>query len=284
MELVGDDDEGLAVGLHVAHDGEQLVRLLRGQHGGGLVQDQNIGTAVQHLDDLHGLLLGNRHIIDLHVRVDIEAVLITDVLDLLTCIVQVKLALQAEDDILGGGEQIDQLEVLVDHADTQIEGILGRCDGHRLVVDVDLPLVGEIDAGEHVHQRGLAAAVFAQQGQDLALVQVKIHILIGDDLAAEPLGDVLHFDRAFLFQGCHPFFRRRWLQTPRRTPGINSIRLILPYMSSVVNQNQQKICQVYTKNVRLHKKESFSLCKSSKRVQEGKSKRWTACAVHLVVA
>ena len=48
------------------------------------------------------------------------------------------------------------------------------------------------------------------------------------------------------------------------TPGINSIRLILPYMVSVVNQNQQKICQVYTKNVRLHKKESFSLCKSSK--------------------
>ena len=27
-----------------------------------------------------------------------------------------------------------------------------------------------------------------------------------------PLGDVLHSDRAFLFQGCHPFFRRRWLQ------------------------------------------------------------------------
>ena len=212
VELVGDDDEGLAVGLHVAHDGEQLVRLLRGQHGGGLVQNQNIGTAVQHLDDLHSLLLGHGHVVDLHVRVDIKAVLITDVLDLLTCIVQVKLALQAEDDILGGGEQVDQLEVLVDHADTQIEGILGRCDGHRLVVDVDLPLVGEIDAGEHIHQRGLAAAVLAQQGQDLAFVQFKVYIFVCDDLAAEPLGDVLHSDRAFLFQGCHPFFRRRWLQ------------------------------------------------------------------------
>ena len=158
------------------------------------------------------MLLGNRHIIDLHVRVDIKAVLVADVLDLLACIVQVKLALQAEDDILGGGEQVDQLEVLVDHADTQIEGILGRCDGHRLVVDVDLPLVGEVDAGEHIHQRGLAAAVLAQQGQDLAFVQFKVYIFVCDDLAAEPLGDVLHSDRAFLFQGCHPFFRRRWLQ------------------------------------------------------------------------
>ena len=86
------------------------------------------------------------------------------------------------------------------------------CDGHRLVVDVDLPLVGEIDAGEHIHQRGLAAAVLAQQGQDLAFVQFKVYIFVCDDLAAEPLGDVLHSDRAFLFQGCHPFFRRRWLQ------------------------------------------------------------------------
>ena len=104
------------------------------------------------------------------------------------------------------------LEVLMDHADAQGKGVLGGGDGHRLAIDVDLPLVGEVDAGEHVHQRGLAAAVLAQQGQDLALVQFKVYIFVCDDLAAEPLGDVLHSDRAFLFQGCHPFFRRRWLQ------------------------------------------------------------------------
>ena len=32
VELVGDDDDGLAVGLHVPQDGEELLRLLRGQH------------------------------------------------------------------------------------------------------------------------------------------------------------------------------------------------------------------------------------------------------------
>ena len=42
VQLMRDDDEGLAVGLHVAHDGEELVRLLRGQHGGGLVQDEDV--------------------------------------------------------------------------------------------------------------------------------------------------------------------------------------------------------------------------------------------------
>ena len=119
--------------------------------------------------------------------------------------------------LVNGGEQVHQLEVLVDHADAQVEGVLGGGDGHRLSVDVDLPLIGEIDAGEHIHQGGLAAAVFTQQGQDLTFVQLKVHIFVGDDLAAESLGDILHFDCAFFFQGCHPFFRRPWL--PPRSAG-----------------------------------------------------------------
>ena len=160
VELVGDDDKGLAVGLHVAHDGEQLVRLLRGQHGGGLIQNEDVGAAVQHLDDLDGLLLRNGHVVDLHVGVDVKPVAVADFLHLFTGVGQIQLALQTQNDVLRGGEQVDQLEVLVDHADTEVEGILGRCDGHRLVVDVDLSLIGEVDAGEHVHQRGLAAAVF----------------------------------------------------------------------------------------------------------------------------
>ncbi len=65
----------------VAQDGEELFGLLRGQHGGGLVQNQDIRPAVEHLDDLHGLLLRHRHVVDLLVRVDVEAVFLTDLLD-----------------------------------------------------------------------------------------------------------------------------------------------------------------------------------------------------------
>ena len=213
MELVGDDNEGFAVGLHVAHDGEQLIRLLRRQHGGGLIQNQDIRAAVQHLDDLHRLLLGDGHIVDLHVGIDVKAVLVADVLHLFAGTGQIQLALQTQNNVLRGGKQVHQLEVLMDHTDAEGEGILGRRDGHRLVVDVDLPLVGEVDAGEHIHQGRLAAAIFAQQGQDLTLVQLHVDRVVGDNFS-EPLGDVLHFDRAFVFQGCHPFFRRRRLQHP----------------------------------------------------------------------
>lgn len=216
--------------FHVAHDGEELIGLLGSQNGGGLIQNEDVGAAEQDLHDFHGLLLGNRHIVDLHVGVDLEAVLLADVLDLLAGTVQVQLALQAQDDILRGGENIDQLEVLVDHTDAKVESILGRGDGDGLVVDIDLSLIGEVDAGEHIHQGGLAAAVFAQQRQDLTLVQLKVHIFVCDDLAAEALGDVLHSNCAFFFQGCSSFLSAQLAATPRKTPGVDSIRFILPYM------------------------------------------------------
>ena len=212
MELVRNDDKGLAVSLHVAHDGKQLVGLLRSQYGGGLIQDQDVGAAVQHLYDFHGLLLRNRHIVDLHVRVNVKAIFFANVFDLLTGVVQIQLSFQTENDIFGGGEQIDQLEVLMDHADAKVESVLGRGNSYWFFVNVDMSLIGEVDAGEHIHQRGFAAAVFTQQGQNLTLVQIKVHIFVSDNLAAETLGNVLHSDCAFFFQGCHPFFRRSWLQ------------------------------------------------------------------------
>ena len=216
MELVGDDDEGLTVRLHVPHDLEQLVRLLRRQDGGRLVQDQNIRAPEQYLDDLHSLLLGNGHIVDLLVGVDVKAVLIADLLDFLAGLGQVQLALKTQNDVLRGGEHIHQLEMLMDHADAIVECVLGGGDGHRLAVNIDLSLIGEVDAGKHIHQRGLAAAVFTQQRQDLAFAQFQIDGVVRHDLA-EPLRYVFHFYRTRRSQGSHPFFSGGGVSTvPRR--------------------------------------------------------------------
>lgn len=53
VELVGDDDQRLAVGFHVAHDLEELICLLRGQNRGRFVENQDIGAAIEHLDNLN---------------------------------------------------------------------------------------------------------------------------------------------------------------------------------------------------------------------------------------
>ena len=47
MQLVGNDDDRLAVRLHVADDAEELFGLLRGQNRRRLVQNQNIRAAVK---------------------------------------------------------------------------------------------------------------------------------------------------------------------------------------------------------------------------------------------
>ena len=199
VELVSDDDDGLAVGLHIAQDGEELVGLLGGENRGGLIQNEDVGAPVEDLDDLHRLLLGDRHIIDLLARVDIEAILFADGLDIPghRFPVQLTLPLQTQDDVLRGRQNIHQLKVLVDHTDAQTEGVLGGADGYRLAVHLNLAAVGEIDAGEHIHQRGLAAAVLPQQGQDLAPFHIQADGVVGHHLT-EGFGDVFQsYGRSF---------------------------------------------------------------------------------------
>ena len=55
------------------------------------------------------------------------------------------------------------------------------------------PAVGRLEAGQHAQERGLAAAGRAQQGEELALVDVEADIVDGVDVA-ELLGDVLDLD------------------------------------------------------------------------------------------
>ena len=68
------NDDGLAVLFHFAQDVEKRLDLLRGQNGGRFVQDQNIGAAEQHFDDLHRLLFTDRHFVDQLVGVYLKTV------------------------------------------------------------------------------------------------------------------------------------------------------------------------------------------------------------------
>ena len=65
-----------------AHDLDQVVGLLRGEHRGGLVEDEHLGVADQRLDDLHALLDPDREVLDERVRRHLEAVALGDLLHL----------------------------------------------------------------------------------------------------------------------------------------------------------------------------------------------------------
>ena len=69
--------------------------------------------------------------------------------------------------------------MLVHHADLMIKGILRGTDYNLSPVDQDLSFIRVIDPGNHVHQRGLAAAVFPEHGKNLPAVNVQIHVIVG---------------------------------------------------------------------------------------------------------
>ena len=215
VELVGDEEDGFALLLEPAHDLHQLIDLLRGQNSGGLIKDQDLVVAVEHLQDLHTLLHPNRDITDECIGVHTQAVLLAQGHDLLAGLSLLQKAqligLHAQNDVIQHAEAFHQLEVLVHHADAQRVCIVGVADGDLLAVLEDLTGLRLVQTEQHAHQRTFASAVFAQQGMYLALAQLQGDIIVCLD-ARELLGNVEHLDHKILCQSAHsPFVSNRHL-------------------------------------------------------------------------
>ena len=191
-ELVGDEDDRLALRGQRAQDPEQLLRLLRGQHRGRLVEDQHVGAAVERAQDLDALLGADRDVGHPRVGVDREPEAVGELAHApgrrLRVQQQPLARLVGEDDVLRHRHHRDEHEVLEHHADPELDGPRRRVDHDRLAVQVHLALVRAVEPVEDAHQRRLAGAVLAQQGVDLALAQVEIDAVVRDD-RAESLGD-----------------------------------------------------------------------------------------------
>ena len=80
----------------------------------------------------------------------------------------------------------------MDHADTEVKGILRRTDGNGLFVNENLSLIGIVDAREHIHKRCLAAAVFTEQSKHLAAVDIEPDFVVCQN-GAETLRYITHF-------------------------------------------------------------------------------------------
>ena len=83
--------------------------------------------------------------------------------------------------------------MLVHHPDAERKRLARGIDVAALAVDGDFALVRHVQAGQDIHQRGLAGAVFTQQGVDLAGLQVEVNVIVGEH-RAETFHDAGHFD------------------------------------------------------------------------------------------
>ena len=91
------------------------------------------------------------------------------------------------------------------HAYAVVEGIFGRSDRHGLAVNVNLPLIGVVDTGEHIHKGGFSAAILAQKRKYFTLMQFEIDIVVSN-YRTKFFSNVLHLNCTCSSQGGHPFF------------------------------------------------------------------------------
>ena len=181
-----DQDDGLALFLEQAQDFKQRGRFLRRQHGRRLVEDQDIGAAVNLLEDFHALLRADGEVLDLCQRVDVEAVARANFAQLGfrfgAVAGQTKTAFRAQHDIVEDGEILDQHEVLVHHADAEVDRFLAVADRLYFPVEQDFSAVGTVIPVQDAHQGRFAGAVFPHQAMDTALgdgeadVGVRLHM------------------------------------------------------------------------------------------------------------
>ena len=91
VEFVIDEQNRGAVGFEAPHVAKQLFDFLGNEHRGRLVEDQDLGAAVEHLDDLHSLALPHLEFLDQVVGIDVEPVGLAHLLEVRLGLLEVDL-------------------------------------------------------------------------------------------------------------------------------------------------------------------------------------------------
>src|SRR6516164_5094948 len=164
-QFVRDQNDRRAARTQCREDTKELIRLLRGQDAGGLVEDQNASATVQCFEDLDPLQRADRQVDDQRFGIDHEAVFALEPPDFLarsrSPMPQQRAALGAEHDVFEHREGVHEHEVLVHHADAEDDRIGGPGDHDGFAVDHDLAAVGLVKPVENAHQGRFASAVLS---------------------------------------------------------------------------------------------------------------------------
>ena len=213
VQTVSDKDDGDAVRSNLFHHGDQLRGLALGQHRRGLVKHKQLYAGLinfaGNFDKLH---IAHRHALDQRVLVDAHAHAVQRLAGVGSHGLHVqgfqifskdaanKIGMRdftVELDILRDGKARQKHEFLVHHADALHHGVMRRGHVRRLALQKHLALeaargMNHGHAKQHVHQRALSGAVFAQQRMDFARTHRQRNVA-QDSVLAIALGDVFHF-------------------------------------------------------------------------------------------
>ena len=121
LQLVRDEDDRKSARRQAPQHGEQALDLAGRQHRGRLVEDEDAGAAIEHLQDLDALLLADREAVDAPVGVDREPALGHQPVEPRRGLGETQRRRpsgpRAEHDVLEHGQALGEREMLVHHAD-----------------------------------------------------------------------------------------------------------------------------------------------------------------------
>ena len=178
--------------LQVADQPEQHPDFGCAQGGGGFVHDEDADVLRNRLGDLDDLLVAQRQRAHQNARIDglLQAGHEVAGLALLRVAVEdaVSRPLAPQKDVVGHAEVGEQIQFLVDHGNAAGRRIARGCQANGASIQFQSPGGRLLDSGQDAHQRGLARAVLADQGADLAATHGEIHavqsrgarVLLGD--------------------------------------------------------------------------------------------------------
>ncbi len=189
VQLVADEQHAHAIGRQLAQRGEQPLHRLRRQHRGRLVEDQQARRAKQRAQDLDPLALAHRQVVHARLGVDRQAVALGHLGQPRAHAGRRPVGRQSELQVVDHGQRVEQREVLMHHRHAATPRGIRAVQGDRRAVERDAAGIGLHLAGDHLHQRGLAGAVLAQDRVDLARLHVERDRIVGHHRRVA-LGDV----------------------------------------------------------------------------------------------
>jgi hypothetical protein len=198
-ELVGNEDHRHAAAGHGAQGPEQALGFLGRQRRCRLVQHQDTGAARQRFGDFHALLLADRKLADQAIGVEVKVEVAADCGEPLDHHLARQTPVRpgaADHEVFQHGVPRHQFEVLVHHADAELERVSGTAHRDGAAVYLDRAGIGGISAEQHVHQAGLAGPILAEESEDVAGVEREIHPGAGL-YRPEPFGDAAHGDQGW---------------------------------------------------------------------------------------
>ena len=180
------DEDGRSPFVREAlYDLEERFDLLWREHSRWLIQNQQARIAVEQLEDLDALAYANGEFLHALGRVDFQPELLRKLAHALDDgrAVDEEAArwFQAEGHVLGHCERRDELEMLVHHADAQIDRRLWVRDVDRLALEQDFAAIRMLQPVKDAHERRFTGAIFADKGVNFTRLDSQIDRIVGED-------------------------------------------------------------------------------------------------------